>query len=167
MIGPLRANGQDRVSRGSVLSNYRTLPVARVAQNTLKCHDLVGFMKLFRRHTRATKSADATAPPPISPAPPLSVDRPRAPATQPSLSISLSDEQKSLLEKPVDPRVDRILQEIYEDKAAAQRALNSRRIIDFPFGDTGERHVSQDEQGFWRIVPGPVPMKAMRLGDHI
>jgi len=30
------------------------------------------------------------------------------------------------------------LDEIYEDKAAAERALNARRIIEFPHGDSGE-----------------------------
>src|SRR5207245_10905214 len=65
--------------------------------------------------------------------------------------------QGSLLEKPIDPRVDRILDEIYEDKAAAERALDARRIIEFRHGDSGERHVIQDERGFWCIVPGPAP----------
>lgn len=81
--------------------------------------------------------------------------------------ISLSAEQKSLLEKPIDPRVDRILQEIYEDRAAAERALNARRIIDFPHGDSGERHVIQDEHGFWRVVPGPTPNIPRQLLDGL
>lgn len=73
--------------------------------------------------------------------------------------ISLSAEEKSMLEKPLDPRVDRILQEIYADRAAAERALKARRIISFPNDDSGERHVVQDPDGFWRIVPGPAPTK--------
>jgi hypothetical protein len=81
--------------------------------------------------------------------------------------ISLNAEQKEILNKPVDPRVSRILQEIYEDRAAAERALKSRRIIDFPADDSGERHVVQDEQGFWRIVPGPPPVEARKLFDAI
>ncbi|PYL87623.1 MAG: hypothetical protein DMF17_02000 [Verrucomicrobia bacterium] len=59
------------------------------------------------------------------------------------------------------------MDEIYEDKAAAERALNARRIIEFPRGDSGERHVIQDERGFWRIVPGPAPTSrcSCRQGD--
>src|SRR5437899_10818291 len=95
-------------------------------------------MKRFCRSSSPAKTADITAPP----APPTSLKKPR--------EISLSAEQKSLLEKPLDPRVDRILQEIYADKAAAEAALKARRIIAFPKDASGERHVIQDEHGFWR-----------------
>lgn len=81
--------------------------------------------------------------------------------------ISLSAEQKSTLEKPLDPRVDRILQKIYADKAEAERALNSPSIIDFPHADSGERHVIQDEHGFWRIVPGPAPTQLNEFFDAL
>lgn len=81
--------------------------------------------------------------------------------------ISLNAEQKEILDRPVDPRVDRILQEIYQDQQAAERALKSRRIIEFPADDSGERRVVQDEQGFWRIVPGPAPEQAKRLLDAL
>ena len=77
----------------------------------------------------------------------------------------MTAEQKQLLQKAVDPRVERIMQEIYADRAAAERALKSRRIIEFPIGDAGERCVVQDEQGFWRIVPVAEPRSATRLGD--
>ncbi len=100
-------------------------------------------MKLFRRRppqVDLANPADATPAPPKQP-----------------LEISLSAEQKCLLEKSLDPRVDRILHEIYEDKAAAEHALNVRRIIESPHGDSGERHVIQDEHGFWRIVPVLAP----------
>src|SRR5712691_6572426 len=110
-------------------------------------------MKLFRRslpQVGPAKPDDGLLQPiPTTPQP--------AAAAKP-LEISLSNEQKSLLQKPIDPRVDRILQEIYDDKAAAERALNARRIIEFPHGDSGERHVTQDEDGFWRIVPGAPPI---------
>jgi hypothetical protein len=79
----------------------------------------------------------------------------------------LSAEQQSLLDKPVDPRVDRILQEIYADRAAAEAALKARRIIVFPKGDSGERHVIQDDQGFWRIVPGPAPTTLNEFFDAL
>ena len=81
--------------------------------------------------------------------------------------ISLNAEQKQILNRAVDPRVDRILHEIYENRAAAERALNSRRVIDFPVNDSGERHVVQDEQGFWRIVPGPAPFQSERFFDAL
>ncbi len=108
-------------------------------------------MKLFRKGSVPAKAADA-AP---------------APAHQAPLGISLSAEQKSLLEKPIDPRVGRILQKIYADKAAAERALKSRRIIDFPHGDSGERHVIQDKQGLWRIVAGPPPTQLNEFFDAL
>jgi hypothetical protein len=79
----------------------------------------------------------------------------------------LSGEQKSMLEKPLDPRVDRILHEIYADRAAAERALQARRIISFPSDDSGERHVVQDADGFWRIIPGPVPTKLNEFFDAL
>ncbi|SRR6266849_10290004 len=112
-------------------------------------------MKLFRRGSGPAKPADAT--------PALAQSIPH----QEPLGISLSDEQKSMLESPIDPRVGRILQEIYADKAAAERALNSRRVIDFPHGDSGERHVIQDEQGFWRIVPGAPPTSLNEFFDAL
>jgi len=59
------------------------------------------------------------------------------------------------------------LDEIYEDKAAAELALNARRIIEFPHGDSGERHVIQDEHGFWRIVPGPAPTSLKEFFDAL
>ena len=102
-------------------------------------------MKLFRVGRRRTKSGDATT----------GQSAPKEPPP-----IPLSAEQKSLLKNPVDPRVDRILQNmqrIYPDKAAAERALNARHAIDFRHGDSGDRHVVQDKNGFWRIIPGPVP----------
>jgi hypothetical protein len=79
----------------------------------------------------------------------------------------LSAEQKSMLEKPVDARVDRILQKIYADRAAAERALKARRIISFPNDDSSERHVVQDPDGFWRIVPGPAPTKLNEFLDAL
>jgi hypothetical protein len=109
-------------------------------------------VKLFRRNNLA-KPVDVALPPlPPQPAEPKK-----------SLEIPLSEEQKGLLEKPIDPRVDRILQEIYADQAAAERALKSRRIIDFPHGDSGERQVIQDKLGFWRIVPGAPPSSLKEL----
>ncbi len=116
-------------------------------------------MKLFgRRGSPPTRADKASAPVPPVPG--------HAPQKKPR-AISLSAEQKGLLEKPIDPRVDRILQKIYANKAEAERALNARRIIDFPHGDSGERHVIQDEDGFWRIVPGPPPEEGAKFLDSL
>jgi hypothetical protein len=112
-------------------------------------------MTLFCRGSGPAKPADAT------PAPAQRVPYQKA------LEISLSDEQKRLLEQPVDPRAGRTLQDIYDDKAAAELALNARRNIDFPHGDSSEGHVIQDEQGFWRIVPGAPPPSLNEFFDAI
>jgi hypothetical protein len=113
-------------------------------------------MKLFRRSSGLTQAA---VPPPAVPSAPKLPEKPRP--------IALSAEQKSLLDKPVDPRVDRIMQEIYADRAAAEAALKARRIIAFPKGESGERHVIQDEHGFWRIVPGPAPTTLSEFFDAL
>src|ERR1700730_17567759 len=118
-------------------------------------------MKLFRTDNGPAPPADAS-PTPVEPV----LAAPHVPDQKP-IEISLSAEQKSMLEKPIDPRVDRILQEIYADKEAAGRALKSRRIIEFPHGDSGERRVIQDEDGFWRIVPGAPPASLNEFFDAI
>jgi hypothetical protein len=115
-------------------------------------------MNLFHRSPSAACAAISAEPPHIQ-IRSTSLRKPR--------EISLSAEQKSLLEKPLDPRVDRILQEIYADKAAAEAALKARRIIAFPKDDSGERHVIQDERGFWRIVPGPAPTTLNEFFDAL
>jgi hypothetical protein len=118
-------------------------------------------MKLFRKrpcHLDLPKTGEGPPTPPPAPPPPIAPDPP---------CISLTPEQKDLLQTPVDPRVDRILQEIYADRAAAEAALKARRIITFPVGDSGERHVVQDENGFWRIVPGPAPTKLNEFFDAL
>jgi hypothetical protein len=66
-----------------------------------------------------------------------------------------------------DPRIDRSPQEIYADRAAAEAALNARRIIAFPSADSGERHVVQSADGFWRIVPGPAPTTLNEFFDAL
>ena len=115
-------------------------------------------MKLFRKSRAAAQPAQMIDVPPL-PSPVAQVQAPRA--------ICLSAEQKSLLEKPVDPRVDRIMQEIYADRAAAEAALKTRRIIAFPTGDSGERHVIQGADGFWRIIPGPAPTTLSQFFDAL
>jgi hypothetical protein len=111
-------------------------------------------MKLFRKKSSAA----------IAPAAPLPS---RAPLPKKPSAISLSAEHRTLLEKPVDPRVDRIMQEIYADRAAAEAALKTRRIIAFPSSDSGERHVIQGADGLWRIVPGPAPTTLNKFFDAL
>jgi hypothetical protein len=116
-------------------------------------------MNLFRRHR------DSAEPPEVTFELALPSQQRRKPlCLEP---ISMNAEQKSLLEGPIHPRVERILQEIYDDRAAAERALNARRIIEFPASDSGEPYVVQDENGFWRIVPGTAPVKSARLADRV
>jgi hypothetical protein len=121
-------------------------------------------MNLFRRHTCLSN---------LTPKPSVSFDLPELEPIHsvrqrpPAKFIALSDEHKRHLDEPIHPRVDRILQEIYADRAAAERALKARRIIEFPKGDSGERHVIQDEQGFWRIVPGIAAKSADQLFDAL
>ncbi len=112
-------------------------------------------MKLFRKSSPAHHSVE---PPPI----------PSSLVVPPKPTICLSAEQKAILEQPVDPRVDRILGEIYGEKAAAERALKSHlRIVKFPDAHSEERHVVQDKNGFWRIVPGPAPNEKSGLFDAL
>lgn len=116
-------------------------------------------MKLFFKSRNAAAAPENTfelAPATAKPAPVSAV-----------VQISLSAEQKELLDQPVSARVTRIMDQIYADKAAAERALNSRQIVSFPAADTGERHVVQDADGFWRIVPGPAPKAQSRLFDAL
>jgi hypothetical protein len=115
-------------------------------------------MNLFRRRRNSAAPENTFE---LAPAKPTQ----HAPLWPPE--ISLSAEEKSMLEKPLDPRVERILQEIYADRAAAERALQARRIISFPNDDSGERHVVQDQDGFWRIVPGPAPTKLNEFFDAL
>lgn len=114
-------------------------------------------MKLFSKSRKPAEPAEPTA----EMATPVS-----QPVVESSPQISLSAEQKDILDQAVDPRVNRILERIYADKAAAERALNNSQIVNFPSADTGERHVVQDADGFWRIVPGP-PKNEARLFDAI
>ncbi|HYY13711.1 MAG TPA: hypothetical protein VE758_04690 [Chthoniobacterales bacterium] len=116
-------------------------------------------MKLFRKRA-VQPQAPQTREAPVATAPTAA---PRLAPHAPS--IVLTAEQKALLQTPVDPRVERILQEIYADRAAAERALKSRRIIEFPLGDSGERRVIQDENGFWRIVLVAGESQRAQLGD--
>lgn len=114
-------------------------------------------MNLFRKYRNPARPAENTfelAPALRSKHPPLLVRE-----------MSLSAEQKSMLEKPLDPRVDRILREIYADRAATEQALKARRIISFPSGDSSERYVVRGEDGFSHIVPGPAPTKLNEFFD--
>jgi len=103
-------------------------------------------MKLFRRRppqAGPANSADAT------PAPVRSLRRPNS-----HLKFREAP-NKNVCWK------NRLIQESIEfwtkstrTKLPQERALNARRIIEFPHGDSGQRHVIQDKHGFWRIVPG-------------
>jgi hypothetical protein len=111
-------------------------------------------MKLFRRSAGAAQPVNQLVAAPFTvpesiPAEPVSAGIQRALEL-----IVLSAEQRAILEKPIDPRVERIMQELHADKAAAEDALKARRIIKFPGNDWADAHVVQDENGFWRISSG-------------
>lgn len=72
-----------------------------------------------------------------------------------------------MLEKPLDPRVERIMNEIHSDRTAAENALKARRIIQFPLGNSSEAHVEQGDDGFWRILPGPPPETKISVADTL
>ncbi|MEP7014612.1 MAG: hypothetical protein ABI925_04155 [Verrucomicrobiota bacterium] len=64
-------------------------------------------MKLFRKGGSPPETAEKT-PPPVK----VAETPPRPPPLPALREISLSDEQKRLLETPINPRVDRVLQEL-------------------------------------------------------
>ena len=113
-------------------------------------------MKLFSRHRNRAEPAENT----------FELVTPAAPKVVALPALSLSAEQKDMLGQPLDPRVGRIMDRLYADKTAAERALNHRQIVAFPASDSGERHVVQDADGFWRIVPAPTP-EQNRLFDAL
>jgi hypothetical protein len=115
-------------------------------------------MNLFRKRRNAAEPAENR----FELATPVSHPKPAPPG-----QISLTAEQKDILQQEIDPRVNRILEQIYADQSAAERALNASRIVKFPSPDSGQRHVVQDANGFWRIVPGPSPKSETSLFDAI
>jgi hypothetical protein len=130
-----------------------------MARRKLGFADISLAVKLFHRRNGSAKPAPTEAEPTtaalehqLESQDILSECTPPPPA--PSAMIALSAEQKTILEKPLDPRVDRILHELHSDRTAAENALKARRIIQFPQNDWASARVVQDENGFWRIVPG-------------
>jgi hypothetical protein len=71
--------------------------------------------------------------------------------------IPLSDEQRRILEQPVDSRVHRILNEIEKDQKEIAKALGAGRIIPFPFAGSRGGHAVRDCDGHWTILSGPPP----------
>jgi hypothetical protein len=54
-------------------------------------------------------------------------------------AISMSADLKSMLDQPLDPRVDRILQKINDGKIADERSAKGPRVIHPPRGDEQSR----------------------------
>jgi hypothetical protein len=48
------------------------------------------------------------------------------------LVVALTAEQKAILARPIDPRVEQLLQELRAVREAAEREADSDRIIQFP-----------------------------------
>jgi hypothetical protein len=76
--------------------------------------------------------------------------------------IPLPDEQRSILEQPVDPRVARILSKIGEEQKTMAQVIDSRRIIQFPFVGSALGHAIRDADGHWTVVSGPPPEVPLR-----
>ena len=81
-------------------------------------------MKLFHRRDPSAKAQEA--------------EPEAAPVLPPIVTISLSDEQKTLLETPVDPRVQRLLQKL-NDGRAAEKPGQPRRVIGFTQADEAKQ----------------------------
>lgn len=96
-------------------------------------------MKLFKRSQDSAKPAPNAGPP----APLLPPERP---------TISLTAEEKNMLEQPMDPRVARILEELRAIKVAEEQAPGSSRIIRFP-----ESNLPDDTQS---PIPGGRSLEA-------
>ncbi|HEX7517764.1 MAG TPA: hypothetical protein VF345_10825 [Chthoniobacterales bacterium] len=92
---------------------------------------------------------------PLEAWPPITQKAARMPTELPV--IPLSDEQRRILEQPVDPRVKRILSEIEEKRREMAGAVKSRQIIRFPFAGSGAGHAIRDSDGHWTIVSGSPP----------
>jgi hypothetical protein len=124
-------------------------------------------MKLFRRRGGSDKPVSETGPAHHALAGQAAAAKqpPNLPQVR---EISLSAEQKSMLERSVDPRGNKILKGTYASKAAAEHALDARGTTDFPHADASEKRVIQDEHGFWRIVEDPGPdMSSSQMLDGL
>lgn len=86
---------------------------------------------------------------------------------KPVPEISLSAEQKALLKGPVNPRVDKILSELFDDRAAAEKALATRRATAGAVSIKEGARVIQDASGFWRIVAGDPPDNSVSMLDGL
>jgi hypothetical protein len=107
------------------------------------------FVERERRLREAANIVPCEALPPVKP------KAERVPMEFPV--IPLSDEQRSILEQPVDPRVARILGEIGEERRIRAGMTDSRRIVRFPFVGSAPGHAIRDADGHWTIVSGPPP----------
>ena len=54
-------------------------------------------------------------------------------------AISMSADLQGMLDQPLDPRVDRILQKINDSKIAEARSIKEARIVRFPRRDKQDR----------------------------
>lgn len=72
------------------------------------------------------------------------------------IEIHMSAEQKALLDTPVDPRVDKIMRQMYVDQTAAEAALKAGQRP----GDKTKHQVVRDPNGFWRIKNAQAPNAA-------
>lgn len=110
-------------------------------------------MKLFHKRP-STAELGGTGTGTVSPAPPETVSQ-----IPLKIEIHMTEEQKALLDTPIDPRVDKIMRQLYADRTEAEAALKAGRRP----GDTKNHQVVQDPNGFWRIAKGPAPATPANL----
>ena len=108
-------------------------------------------MKLFHRGI-SPLSATHKAAPATAISADVAADENSAEAAAPTAiiqekfpAISMSADLKGMLDQPLDPRVDRILQKINDDKVAEERSAKARRIIRFPRDEKQSRVVSESD----------------------
>gem|GEM_PF-2943459 len=58
--------------------------------------------------------------------------------------ISLTDEERRILQQPLDPRVARILKELHEHRDMLEQLFTNRRIVPFQYG-CSPSYIGRDE----------------------
>ena len=100
-------------------------------------------MKLFPRGSSPLSATDKAAPAMAKSA--KSADQNSTEVATPAIvhekfpAISMSEDLKGLLDQPLDPRVDRILQKINDGKITDERSAKGPRILRLPRRDEESR----------------------------
>jgi hypothetical protein len=97
-------------------------------------------VKLFPKRGGPAKPVAQPVSNPLVPADPNRTEAaaPAAIIEEKFPAISMSADLKGMLDQPLDPRVDRILQNISDDKIAEERSVKARQVIRFPRNEKQE-----------------------------